>query len=134
MVQPGGLTVELPLGLTAQRPRGRGPEGIPDGLYSAHPRDYGDDARHGILLDCIISLFHPIRVSLDSPPPLVSRCWPSFAPGPTSESTIQEGAQISNNLSIYLQEHEADLEIKENDPINLRQACRISMLTSGLML
>ena len=38
------------------------------------------------------------------------------------ESTIQEENQISNNLSIYLQEHEVDLEIKEYDPINLRQA------------
>ena len=34
----------------------------------------------------------------------------------------QEEAQISNNLSIYLQEHEVDLEIKKNDTINLRQA------------
>ena len=38
------------------------------------------------------------------------------------ESTVQEETHISNNLSIYLQEHEVDLEIKENDPINLRQA------------
>ena len=38
------------------------------------------------------------------------------------EFTIQEKTHISNNLSIYLQEHEVDLEIKENDPINLRQA------------
>ena len=35
------------------------------------------------------------------------------------ESTVQEETQISNNLSIYLQEHEVDLEIKEYDPINL---------------
>ena len=38
------------------------------------------------------------------------------------ESTVQEETQISNNLSVYLQEHEVDLEIKENDPIKLRQA------------
>ena len=38
------------------------------------------------------------------------------------ESTVQEETQISNNLSIYIQEHEVDLEIKKNDPINLRQA------------
>ena len=35
------------------------------------------------------------------------------------ESTVQKGSQILNNLSIYLQEHEADLKIKENDFINL---------------
>ena len=38
------------------------------------------------------------------------------------ESTVQDETHISNNLSIYLQEHEADLEMKENDLINLRQA------------
>ena len=38
------------------------------------------------------------------------------------ESIIQEETQISNNLSVYLQEQKVDLEIKENDPINLRQA------------
>ena len=38
------------------------------------------------------------------------------------ESTIQRGTKISNNLSSYLPEDEADLEIKENDRINLRQA------------
>ena len=37
------------------------------------------------------------------------------------ESIVQEETQISNNLSIYLQEHEVDLETKENDHINLRQ-------------
>ena len=37
-------------------------------------------------------------------------------------STVQEETQISNNFSIYLQEHEVDLEMKENDPVNLRQA------------
>ena len=36
---------------------------------------------------------------------------------PLKESTVQEETQISNNLSIYLQEHEVDLERKENDPI-----------------
>ena len=41
---------------------------------------------------------------------------------PLKESTVLEETQISNNLIIYLQEHEVDLEIKENDPINLRQA------------
>ena len=40
---------------------------------------------------------------------------------PLKESTFLRGTQISNNLSIYLQEHEADMEIKENDPINLWQ-------------
>ena len=35
------------------------------------------------------------------------------------ESTSQKETQISKNLSIYVQEHEADLEIKENDLINL---------------
>ena len=38
------------------------------------------------------------------------------------ESIVQRGTEISNSLSLYLQAHEADLEIKENDPINLRQA------------
>ena len=38
------------------------------------------------------------------------------------ESTVQEETQISNNLIVYLQEHEVDLEIKENDPTNLQQA------------
>ena len=38
------------------------------------------------------------------------------------ETTIQKGTQIPNILSIYLQELEADLEIKENDHIILRQA------------
>ena len=33
---------------------------------------------------------------------------------PLKESTVQEETQISNNLSIYLQEHEVDLEIKGN--------------------
>ena len=41
---------------------------------------------------------------------------------PLKEPIVQKGTQISNNLSIYLQEHEADMEIKENDPIKLRQA------------
>ena len=41
---------------------------------------------------------------------------------PLKESTVQEKTHISNNLSIYLQEHEVDLEIKENDPIDLQQA------------
>ena len=41
---------------------------------------------------------------------------------PLKESKVQEGTQISKNLSIYLQEHEANMEIKENDPINVRQA------------
>ena len=40
----------------------------------------------------------------------------------SSESTIEKGSQILNNFCIYLQEHEANLEIKENDNINLRQA------------
>ena len=39
-----------------------------------------------------------------------------------NQSTVQMGTQISNNLSTYLQEHEIDLEIKENDAINLWQA------------
>ena len=39
-----------------------------------------------------------------------------------NESTVQEETQISNNLSIYFQEHDVDMEIKKNDPINLRQA------------
>ena len=39
---------------------------------------------------------------------------------PLKEFTVQEETQILNNLSIYLLEHEVDLEIKENDPINLR--------------
>ena len=41
---------------------------------------------------------------------------------PLKEFRIQEKTQISNNLSIYLQEHEVDMEIKENDPNNLWQA------------
>ena len=39
-----------------------------------------------------------------------------------NQSTIQKGTQIPKNLIIYLQEHEADMEIKENDLINLWQA------------
>ena len=41
---------------------------------------------------------------------------------PLKESLVQKGIQISKNLSIYLQEHEVDLEIKENDPTSLWQA------------
>ena len=41
---------------------------------------------------------------------------------PLKESTVQKGTQIPKNLSINLQEHEADLEIKENDLITLGQA------------
>ena len=38
------------------------------------------------------------------------------------ESIFQEQTHIFNSLSIYLQEHEVDLEIKKINPINLRQA------------
>ena len=41
---------------------------------------------------------------------------------PLKESLFQKGIHISKNLSIYIQEHEVDLELKENDPIYLRQA------------
>ena len=41
---------------------------------------------------------------------------------PLKESTVQEETHTSNNFSIYLQEHEIDLGMKEYDPINLRQA------------
>ena len=61
VVQPIGLTVEPPTTTPARRPRGRGSEGFPDDLYSAHPRVYGGDARDGTLLGCIIRLFHHIR-------------------------------------------------------------------------
>ena len=40
---------------------------------------------------------------------------------PLKEYAVQEKPQISNNLSIYLQEQEVDLEIRENGPINLWQ-------------
>ena len=40
----------------------------------------------------------------------------------SKQSVVEKGTQILNRLSIYLQEHEADLEIKENDLINLQQA------------
>ena len=54
----------LPRRLTAQRPQGRGPEGIPDWLYSAYPRIHGGDPRDGTLLVCIISLLHHTRFPL----------------------------------------------------------------------
>ena len=57
VVQPLGLTVELPStthGPSSSRTWiGR----TPDELYSAHPRVYGGDARDGFLLGCSSSLF-----------------------------------------------------------------------------
>ena len=67
VVQPIGLTSSSPRRLTAHRPRGRGSEGLPYELYSAHPRVYGGDARDGTLLGCDISLLHHIRFPLVHP-------------------------------------------------------------------
>ena len=53
---------------------------------------------------------------------------------PLKKSIVLRETQILNNLIIYLEEHEADIEIKEDDPNNFRKPCRVLMLISGLIL
>ena len=66
MVQPVGLTVELPSTTHSPTPA-RTWTGRTPGLYSAYPRTYGGDSRDGTLLDCIISLLHHFRTPQGNP-------------------------------------------------------------------
>ena len=74
-----------------------------------------------VLIQKAIKFFSFVQADVSRPSASYSQIEYPQEEAPLKESTIREATQISNNLSIYLQEHEADMEIRENDPINLWQ-------------
>ena len=86
-------------------------------VRSTHFKEEHDDsvnAEDNLILSCV-------QENVSCPSTSYSQISYSQEEVSSRESTTEKGSQISNNFCIYLQEHEVDLEINENDPINLRQ-------------
>ena len=80
-------------------------------VRSTHFKEEHDDsvnAEDNLILSCV-------QENVSCPSTSYSQILYSQEEVSSRESTTEKGSQISNNFCIYLQEHEVDLEINEND-------------------
>ena len=75
-----------------------------------------------------------VQVDVSRPSASYSQIAYPHKEAPLKESTVQEETQISNNLSIYFQEHDVDLEIKKMILLIYDKPCKVLRLKSGLIL